>query len=470
MAMNESIRCPKCNKIVPRGKGMCPECWTVLPNIPPEPEPDPESEEKKISTPIINSGIKCKKCNTDLPLGAKECPQCGKRVKSHRGILWILLLIAGAIAFFVWMGSSESTSDPKSKQSSAQNTQLNPDSNSKSDANSTPASDSKSNETSNPATDLNPDSNSEPASNPKTNDTAKTVNPPNFTEADKLRDSGKELITVDETLPEGMNKLREAISLYIQKAEEAGNAMLVSAQIEDTYASYETAMFKHKSMMESSLSGGIYAQIMQELNDIVSLGEELSAKKYAIDVSSITETRDTFDKEYKKRMAEEFNSYTQRDMWSRTEAWKLINDTADNMFDPANLDDPIRLRYVYALSWWIQRQLETEIGNGTITEKGAAIKIANQIEEMDYNPMMLQYYITYMNHSGEDCSEVEKAYQDIVDYLAKTQGIRLGEDIMLDRFWYFNDFENYPVDSKNGVTPKNRQWIRTRMKSVSFAK
>ena len=450
MAMNESIRCPKCNKIVPRGKGMCPECWTVLPNIPPD--PDPESEEKKISTPIINSGIKCKKCNTDLPLGAKECPQCGKRVKSHRGILWILLLIAGAIAFFVWMGSSESTSDPKSKQSSAQNTQLNPDSNSKSDAT------------------ANPDTGSTPASDSKTNDTAKTVSPPDFTEADKLRDSGKELITVDETLPEGMNALREAISLYIQKAEEAGNAMLVSDRIEDTYASYETAMLKHKSMMESSLSGGIYAQIMEELNDIVSLGQDLTAKGFAIDVSSMTETRDTFDKEYKKRIAEEFNSFTQRDMWSRTEAWKLINDTADNMFAPANLDDPIRLRYVYALSWWIQRQLETEIGNGTITEKGAAIKIANQIEEMDYNPMMLHYYIIYMNHSGENCSEVEKAYQDIVDYLAKTQGIRLGEDIMLDRFWYFNDFENYSVDSKNGVTPKNRQWIRARMKSVSFAK
>ena len=277
------------------------------------------------------------------------------------------------LAFGVWLLSSKSTSKPE--PSSAQNTQLNP------------ASNSKSNSTSNP------DTGSTPASAPKTNDTAKTVSSPDFTEADKLRDSGKELITVDKTLPEGMNTLREAISLYIQKAEEAGDAMLVSDQIEDTYASYETAMLKHKSMMESTLSGGIYAQIMEELNDIISLGEDLAAKGYAIDASSMTETRDIFDKEYKERIAEEFNSFTQRDMWSRTEAWKLINDTADNMFDPADLDDPIRLRYVYALSWWIQKQLETEIGNGTITEKGAAIKIANQIEEMDYNPMMLHYYI-----------------------------------------------------------------------------
>ncbi len=450
MARNEPLRCPKCGRMVPDNELICQNCWTVLPINTNGTKSSQENESDKDDSTEIFSGNKCKKCNANLPPTVKKCPQCGKPVKSQKGILWIILLIAGVLAFGTWLLSSKSTSKPE--PSSAQNTQLNP------------ASNSKSNSTSNP------DTGSTPASAPKTNDTAKTVSSPDFTEADKLRDSGKELITVDKTLPEGMNTLREAISLYIQKAEEAGDAMLVSDQIEDTYASYETAMLKHKSMMESTLSGGIYAQIMEELNDIISLGEDLAAKGYAIDASSMTETRDIFDKEYKEHIAEEFNSFTQRDMWSRTEAWKLINDTADNMFDPANLDDPIRLRYVYALSWWIQKQLETEIGNGTITEKGAAIKIANQIEEMDYNPMMLHYYIIYMNHSGEDCSEVEKAYQDIVDYLAKTQGIRLGEDIMLDQFWYFNDFENYPVDSKNGVTLKNRQWIRARMKSVSFAK
>ncbi len=450
MARNEPLRCPKCGRMVPDNELICQNCWTVLPINTNGTKSSQENESDKDDSTEIFSGNKCKKCNANLPPTVKKCPQCGKPVKSQKGILWIILLIAGVLAFGAWLLSSKSTSKPE--PSSAQNTQLNLDSNSKSNSTS------------------NPDTGSTPASAPKTNDTAKTVSSPDFTEADKLRDSGKELITVDKTLPEGMNTLREAIYIYIQKAEEAGDAMLVSDQIEDTYASYETAMLKHKSMMESSLSGGIYAQIMEELNDIISLGEDLAAKGYAIDASSMTETRDIFDKEYKERIAEEFNSFTQRDMWSRTEAWKLINDTADNMFDPANLDDPIRLRYVYALSWWIQKQLETEIGNGTITEKGAAIKIANQIEEMDYNPMMLHYYITYMNHSGEDCSEVEKAYQDIVDYLAKTQGIRLGEDIMLDRFWYFNDFENYSVDSKNGVTLKNRQWIRARMKSVSFAK
>ena len=130
--------------------------------------------------------------------------------------------------------------------------------------------------------------------------------------------------------------------------------------------------------------------------------------------------------------------------------------------------NPLRLRYAYALSWWIQRQVETELANGTITGKGAAIKIAELIEAMDYNPMMINYYITYMNEAGEDCSQVSEAYNEIVQHIADTQGIWIGTDIPLDHFWYFNDFGEYSVDDVNGVTPENRQWIRDRMGSVVF--
>ena len=51
------------------------------------------------------------------------------------------------------------------------------------------------------------------------------------------------------------------------------------------------------------------------------------------------------------------------------------------------------------------------------------------IETMDYNPMMINYYISYMNDAGEDCSEVSQAYDDIVNQLSQTQGIVIGQDI-----------------------------------------
>ena len=94
------------------------------------------------------------------------------------------------------------------------------------------------------------------------------------------------------------------------------------------------------------------------------------------------------------------------------------------------------------------------------------------IETMDYNPMMINYYISYMNDAGEDCSEVSQAYDDIVNQLSQTQGIVIGQDIPLEYFWYFNDFGEYSGDmedgSTNGVTPENRQWIRDRMAYVTY--
>ena len=82
--------------------------------------------------------------------------------------------------------------------------------------------------------------------------------------------------------------------------------------------------------------------------------------------------------------------------------------------------------------------------------------------------MMIHYYITYMRDAGEDCSEVEAAYNNIVAHLEETQGIRIGVDVALDHFWYFNDFGTYSVDDMNGVTQENRQWIRDRMSAVTF--
>ena len=173
-------------------------------------------------------------------------------------------------------------------------------------------------------------------------------------------------------------------------------------------------------------------------------------------------------------MIDTFDEFTTREAWSRTEAWNLMRDTADNMFDSSDLDNPLRLRYCYALAWWTQKQIETELGSGTITQKGAAIKIADLIEAMDYNPMMMNYYIQYMSAAGEDCQDVAAAYDEIVRRIAQTQGTELGSEIDLAHFWYFNDITapaaGVQDGSINGITPENREWIRSRMKSVSFKK
>ena len=294
-----------------------------------------------------------------------------------------------------------------------------------------------------------------------------------FAEADTLAETGKGQIAVDAEIVDGMNNLNTAIQEYASKAEEAGDISLAVDRINDAYVAYITAIVRHKDMLSAStLSGAIYKQILIEMDDAAALGDDLAAKGYEVDYSSLTSAKDEFIKSYTDRIVAAFDEFTKGQMWSRTECWNLMSETPDNMFDNSDLDNPLRLRYAYALSWWIQKQIESELASGTITTKGAAIKIGGMIETMDYNPMMINYYISYMNDAGEDCSEVSQAYDDIVNQLSQTQGIVIGQDIPLEHFWYFNDFGEYSGDmedgSTNGVTPENRQWIRDRMANVTF--
>ena len=292
-----------------------------------------------------------------------------------------------------------------------------------------------------------------------------------FADTDALLETGKNQISQDSEIVNGMNSLTDAIGQFTAKAQEAGDATLAADRVTDAYASYADAVVRHKDMLNGqNLSGAIYGQIMSEMNSAVALGDDLKGQGYNVDNSSLTSARDEFSTTYTDNIIKTFDEFTTRETWSRTESWNLMSETPDNMFDSSDLDNPIRLRYVYALAWWTQKQIETELTNGTITAKGAAIKIANLIDAMDYNPMMVKYYIDYMKESKEDCSEVEAAYNDVVKQLSDTQGINIGKDIALDHFWYFNDFGTYSVDDTNGVTTENRQWIRDRMSQVTFVK
>lgn len=292
-----------------------------------------------------------------------------------------------------------------------------------------------------------------------------------FAELDGMLAEGKRLADVDAETLNAMQILDDVIRQLVQKAEEAGDSGLAAGRVEDAYSAYVSAVYRHTDLLDGqTLSGAIYKQIMIEYDEAVSLGNSLTEKGYGVETGSLLTEREAFKTSYTDKLINTFDELTERAMWSRTEAWNLMSETAGNMFEPSDLDNPVRLRYAYALSWWVQKQIETELNNGTITKKGAAIKIANMIDIMDYNPMMIDIYITFMNESGEDCTEVSNAYNEIVEHLYQTQGIRIGKDIDLNHFWYFNDFITHPVDDRNGVTQENRQWIRGRMGYVTFVK
>lgn len=293
-----------------------------------------------------------------------------------------------------------------------------------------------------------------------------------FADIDAAVEESKGKMSEDAEVVNVMNSLSSAINDYMEKAEKAGDIRIAEKRAVDAYQVYIEMVEKHKEMMDAStLSGAIYAQVISEIEDALELGNILKDNGYAIDLSELKASREAFDSSYRQRIITAFDEFTTRDTWSRTESWNLMKDT-DSMFEASDLDDPIRLRYAYALAWWTQKQIETELASGTITEKGAAVKIAGLIEAMDYNPMMISYYIQYMKSAGESCPSVESAYNEMVEHISSTQGIALGSDIDLTHFWYFNDVsdpsEGVKDGSVNGTTQENREWIRSRMEYAGF--
>lgn len=445
--------CPNCNNEVKENDKFCEKCGFHLAEM-------AAPNAKKGSTAPV-----CKKCRAELKPGAKFCIKCGSPVgtsgfiqKTHasnsKPILLVLVILvlftaAGIAGFFIRKGmipiprvgndsdnieamDDESFSERSVEEDSGAITET---------VMETIAAD--------PSADV------------------------LFSDIDELVETMKIHINEDAETVNVMNGLSSAVNDYVAKAEEAGSVSLAAGRIEDAYRLYVEAVNKHKDMMSAStLSGAIYAQVMSELDAADALGNELVRKGYGIDLSEVETSRDVFDQSYRERIIDTFDEFTTRDAWSRTEAWKLMKDTADNMFDSSDLDDPIRQRYAYALAWWTQKQTETELASGIITEKGAAIKIAGLLEAMDYNPMMINCYIRYMEASGEDCSSVVMAYNEVVQHIKDTQGIEIGKDMELAKFWYFNDISE-PADgirdgATNGVTKENREWIRNRMNHTEF--
>jgi hypothetical protein len=291
-------------------------------------------------------------------------------------------------------------------------------------------------------------------------------------DADDAVESAKSMLDDDSQVVDAMSQIRSAMDEYLEKSSEVGYSSVIEEHINDAYGTYVNGMSRRVDYMSTqTLSGGIYSQLMSEINDVIGYADTISAAGYSIDTTEITTLRDTFDTDYRTKIIETFNEFSTRDAWSRTEAWNLMSET-DSMFDADDFDNPIKLRYEYALAYWTQKQIETDLASGTITAKGAAVKIGNILEATDYNLMLIYEYINFMDEAGEDYSAVSDAYYEALYQIYDTQGIDLTSDIDIYKFWSFNSFDDYSSSvgdgDVNGLTNENRTYIRELFQGVSF--
>ena len=229
------------------------------------------------------------------------------------------------------------------------------------------------------------------------------------------------------------------------------------------------------------VSSGLYIQTRLYYDDILSYANAMSNAGIKFDDCGIQAESDALIETYRAKYIYAINEITNLESWSRDEAWALMEDAASIVDDDGNrvlfndddLDDPMRLRYIYALAWKTRKDIETGIANGEMTYEDALDRIDEVLRDTDYNLMLLHDGIYYCDKAGIDSAPYKVAFDNEIEKIQEFDKIIIVLDpakadethILMNRYWAFNDISGgaeaaYQVSYNNGTSSTTRAWIR----------
>lgn len=237
---------------------------------------------------------------------------------------------------------------------------------------------------------------------------------------------------------------------------------------EESFEVYVDAIFAQDEMLfYQDVRPELYEQIESDLNAGLEQAEKLSLAGLFVETDRLEAELAELKDNYADRYIAQFNTFTELETWSRTESWDLMSD-ADSigLVDHDNMDDPMTQRYAYALARITIKNIENATSEGSMDAEDAVTEIVSALKDTDYN-LFLMYHMAYYMQEADDAEGAENVYSwisDITERIYETQGIAVGEDIEIDYFWSFNEFEDdYSVSDVNGLTQSNHEWIREYM-------
>jgi flagellar basal body-associated protein FliL/ribosomal protein L40E len=298
-----------------------------------------------------------------------------------------------------------------------------------------------------------------------------------FGDTDKKLEEAKGFYD-SQSYTEAIESAKAALEEYVKLAAENEVKEDAKDKVAEAYKIYTDSIMAYSAIIEPQNIGAVgYETMAGYTADADALTESLKAD-YEIDSANYELYSQGLVNRYRDKYIAAINDITNREQWSRDEAWSwaeeaysIQKDGKLVMFDESQLDDPLRLRYVYCLAWITTKRCENGVADGSMTAADAANAIASILAETDYNPLLIQEYINYATAAGMDTSNAQSAYNDVVNALKTyqnlsivTTGVNSGTSVDLRHFWYFNDLDGedqYKVDIHNGTTKETREWIRT---------
>lgn len=305
-----------------------------------------------------------------------------------------------------------------------------------------------------------------------------------FSPADDLAVSGKEKLDNGD-YQGAVTDLQDAVSQYASIGTEHDIKEEADIYVADVYASYSSAVIAQTgNWEESNLSPDWYRQIEMVLNNAIDLGTDLEEEGYNADKTELEDNLAQLPAKYKEHYITAFNELRSGEEWSRTTAWLYMQDASSiGLVDKDNMDDPLTLRYAYALAWITQRETTEGLNDGSLSPQDVIDSILAVMEVADYNPVLIRDLAVNLTEIGETGkSEVlVNACTEVWNYLAFEENVYIlpsdmlipgksnataSSTIELADFYYFNDFGEYSLSDTNGVSPEGRQKIRDIFKNA----
>ena len=271
----------------------------------------------------------------------------------------------------------------------------------------------------------------------------------------------------------------EAIEQYMVVAEENDLQKEAQEGIDSVYWMYVDSIIRYcDNIKKQGANAAGFEQINGILTKAAELTEKLTEGGFSVDSAELYTYKNDVVQAFRDMYIESINAITGYENWSRDEAWNyaeqaysIKEDGKPILFDEENLEDPLRMRYVYCLAWITRKRCETGLSDGSLSNKDVVESMEAILKETDYNLLLIQDIITYGSAAGMDVEKYRNAYNAIVEEIKNEQNFTIGSDlgvssassVDLRHFWYFNDLDGedkYKVDTHNGTKAATREWIR----------